>query len=98
LTFRGKPNFAVWHEIFISASRGQSALSVNINPRIAVGKDFLATQIFRSRFDPCRLVRQVKEIIWLEGHRQALTRPLPVHPAGESDSSAYWLRLTGRAG
>ena len=44
-----------------------------------------AAQIFRSRFDPCRLERQVKEIGWLDLSRSNSTGPLPVHPAGESD-------------
>ena len=42
-------------------------------------------QIFRSRFDPCRLVRQVKEIGWLELSHSNSPRPLPVHPARELD-------------
>src|SRR5262249_2211056 len=38
--------------------------------------------------DPCRFVRQVKEIGWLELSLPNSSRPLPVHPAGESDFSA----------
>jgi hypothetical protein len=33
---------------------------------LSESKDLRGAQIFKSRFDPCRLVRQVKEIIWLE--------------------------------
>jgi hypothetical protein len=37
--------------------------------------------------DPCRLVRQVKAILWLDSLHAMLPRPLPTRPAGESDSA-----------
>jgi hypothetical protein len=55
-----------------------------------------AAQNLKLRYDPCRLVRQVNEIVRLDGHRQVLTRPLPVHPAGESDFSA--MKVNGEFG
>src|SRR5665213_1055547 len=38
--------------------------------------------------DPCRLVRQVSEILWLDRFRRVI-RPLPPCVAGESDSRAF---------